>query len=475
MAETPVGSLSVAETLDRLAEIESVEYPFVSLYLDTRADQKGRDHFWPFVRKELGARARTYPLRSPQRESFDRDAERIERSLREDLKPSANGAALFACAGRDGFYEVLQLEAPFDENRLAVGNRPHLYPLARLIDENPRFAVLLADTRSALVYVFARGRKVDSASLESDWVHRTRVGGWSQMRYQRHADEHQAKHARDSIEALERVVEQDRVDHIVLAGDEVILPLLKAELPKALSEKVIDTLHLEMRASEADVAEAAASALREHDARTDAEKVERLLDEYRSGGLGVVGPEDTLAALVVGQVDELLLSANLNPGVFAEGPGAPGESNAPRRDAAEKTPRAASEIADDLVRLARQTSARITFIEETGLLAEIGGVGGLLRYRFGGFGQEKSGQEKSKKNNVNPDFYKIGGRGRPSDIAPVREQEARKAVPRSAGPPPAARGGPARPPVRNPGRAPTAGPEQSGETPAPRGRKKKRP
>ena len=49
--------------------------------------------------------------------------------------------------------------------------------------------------------------------------------------------------------------------------------------------------------------------MRQDDAKNDVEKVERLFNEFRSGGLGVVGAQDTLSALNNGQVDELILSA----------------------------------------------------------------------------------------------------------------------------------------------------------------------
>ena len=38
--------------------------------------------------------------------------------------------------------------------------------------------------------------------------------------------------------------------------------------------------------------------------------------------------------------------------------------------------------ADLLVTLARQTGARVTFIEDTALLSSVGGVGAMLRYRI---------------------------------------------------------------------------------------------
>ncbi|MBC8645851.1 MAG: hypothetical protein H7X85_01710, partial [Thermoanaerobaculia bacterium] len=134
---------SLAETLDRLARWEPVPHPVISLYLNAQPDQRGKDHYDAFLRKELTARARTYPLRSPERESFEKDAERIRTYLSEELPASANGVAIFACHARDGFFEAVPLEAPIEENRLSVAGHPHLYPLARVLDQYPRYAVVV--------------------------------------------------------------------------------------------------------------------------------------------------------------------------------------------------------------------------------------------------------------------------------------------------------------------------------------------
>ena len=50
-------------------------------------------------------------------------------------------------------------------------------------------------------------------------------------------------------------------------------------------------------------------ALRRARTEGEREKVDAAVGGFRSGGLGVVGPEDTLEALVKGQVDELLISS----------------------------------------------------------------------------------------------------------------------------------------------------------------------
>ncbi len=52
------------------------------------------------------------------------------------------------------------------------------------------------------------------------------------------------------------------------------------------------------------------AALREKDAETDVEKVQELMDAWKSGGLGVAGPEATLSAFQLGQVEELIITAS---------------------------------------------------------------------------------------------------------------------------------------------------------------------
>src|SRR5215217_7767148 len=70
---------SLTAQLERLAAFEPAPYPVISLYLNTQPGQHGRDQYQAFIRKEFKARSRTYPQNSPDRESLDRDLERISR------------------------------------------------------------------------------------------------------------------------------------------------------------------------------------------------------------------------------------------------------------------------------------------------------------------------------------------------------------------------------------------------------------
>ncbi len=356
--------LPISEQLDQLAAFEPTTLPVVSLYLDTQSGKHGRAHFAPFIRKEFGALAGTFALRSPERLSFDRDTERIQQHLDDELEPSTNGLAIFACAGKDDFFLSLPLEAPLNGNQLYVGGQPHLYTLARLYDQNRRYAVVIADTNAARIFVFGLMKTIGEEQVKSTKVSRAQVGGWSQARYQRHVRNYHLNHAKEIVEALDRIVREEDIEQIVFGGDEVIIPVLREKLPEFLAQKVVDVLRLNIRTPEHEILSATIEAMREQDARDDIELVKRLFDEYRAGGLGAVGLHQTLAALENGQVDELLLSASIKE-IRGDG----GEDTEPF-------------MSDELVTRATQTGAEVRFIEDPALLAEAGGVGAMLRFRL---------------------------------------------------------------------------------------------
>lgn len=137
------------EVLERLLDFEPVSSPVISIYLDARANEHGRHNFLPFLRKELTNRSKSYQQQSPERASFEEDFVRIVRYLEEGVPASAQGIAIYACSAANDFFEVGNFNAPFERNRIIVSDRPHLYPLARLIDQYRHYAVVLADTNRA--------------------------------------------------------------------------------------------------------------------------------------------------------------------------------------------------------------------------------------------------------------------------------------------------------------------------------------
>jgi peptide chain release factor subunit 1 len=341
------------EQLDRLAAFEPTAWPVISLYLDLRANEHGRNRYVPFLRKALSDRGRS--LKGDARKSFDRDAERI-RTYLAGLPPSTNGLAIFTCAAADDFFEAIPLEVPVERHGLFVGAVPHLYPLVRLNDQYPRYAALLVDTNAARLFVFSLGRTTDRMRVDNVKTRWGSLGGWSEARYQRHLKNFHLHHIKEVVAVLERVVREDAIDRVVVACDDVARPLLMEQLPKQLAACVVDVVHADIHTPEHRVLAETLEALRLRDAQTDRGRVEALLDAWRAGGLAVAGPDDTLTALAKRQVEELLIAATGFDGDRAK-------------------------LGEELVRGAHENSARVRFIEDASLLEDVGDVGATLRFK----------------------------------------------------------------------------------------------
>jgi hypothetical protein len=374
---------TMEEPLARLVAYEPTTLPVVSVYLNTQPDQHGRSpDTAPYLHREFKALARTWAPGSPERHSFDRDVERIASYAAGKIDPAAHGVAIFACWGAQEFFEAIQLTTPVSDNHVYACPQPHLYHLARLDEQYPRYAAVLTDTNTARIFVFGLDHVISAEDVKGKKVHRVKVGGWSQARYQRRVGNAHQEHAKEVMERLAQIVREDKVSHIILAGDQVVIPLLQEHLPQEMVS-MVEVMKLDIHASEQDVLTATLAKLLKQEARTAAEKVDRVMQEYRARGLAVVGLAETLEALANGQVDELLIS-----GALEETHPLPEEVRAilapelpdSEGGTASEEPRQAS-LPDLLVTKARQSGATVTIIEDAALLESVGGVAAFLRWR----------------------------------------------------------------------------------------------
>jgi hypothetical protein len=156
--------MALNNLLDRLVTFEPTPFPVISVYLNTQADQNGRDNFDAFVRSELKSRAKRWTMRTPERQSFDRDAERINEYLRDELRASSNGAAIFACSAERDFFEAVQFDAPIEENHLYTSYQPSA-TLWRASSTTIRLTSRSSPTPASRICMFsAPVRKLNSAT-----------------------------------------------------------------------------------------------------------------------------------------------------------------------------------------------------------------------------------------------------------------------------------------------------------------------
>lgn len=401
-AEQALEQTSFTPLINRLAAFEPNGYPFLSIYLDARANQHGRDQFAIWLKKELAERTREAgEEESVERQIFQRVSEYILAAI-EDIAPNANGLAIFASVDSlekdqpGSFFEIAQFGSPIEQNELVVLDRPYIFPMARLIAQNPRYVCAWADTNAANIYVFGGELAVNAETplgaqveeIQNVKTQRQQQGGWSQQRFQRRLENFHQQHAKEVVETLDKLVRDDKIEMVVLSGDAArIIQLLRDEMSKELSEKVIDEMNLNQYASEKELYEASHEVVQRYERKLDAEKIAQLSDEVGADNLGITGVSATLAALSNGQVQELFILSDTERIRYNErkveqvledyAPGDDNSANDAMPDTSERR-----QVLDELIVRAINSSARIRFIEDPTLLMNVGGVGALLRYKI---------------------------------------------------------------------------------------------
>jgi peptide chain release factor subunit 1 len=387
--------MKLTNLIRSLADFEPSGSKFITVYLGGNEGGPQATRIW--LKNEFAAAEKEFLEESEEWFRYQAIADRIDEFLDSDREESARGVAVFASLGEDEFFETLQLDEPFPNNRFFMFGRPHLYPLARMVSQNPKYAVLWADTNKADIYIFGGENHLDVETetrakveeIQNDKTRGTKVGGWSQARYQRHVGNFHLQHAKETVEELEKLMKQSNIEHLVLCGDEAtIMPVLRPQLSNETEETVVAALNMSQYASEGEIREKTHEAMRLHMAERDLACVERVIGAAKAAaGLGTLGVETTLAALSNGQVEELVLSSvfeniNYSPKKVEKvlDAYAPGDDNS----ASDELPEAGEkrQIADELIVRALNSAAKITFIDDDMMLKETGGVGAVLRYNM---------------------------------------------------------------------------------------------
>ena len=376
-----------------------------------RAEGDDRGPSWRPARQQIGQELEELVAAlEPRGAAFDSvsaDAARIIAFLDDELDPAAHGVFIVACHAASVFSPLtLSLPVP---TAFTSGPTPALGALARLADDHPTYAVLLADQREATLFLIDQAVTRQSVTVEgTDYPRKQQQGGWSQRRYQARADERVAAFARGVAAEVRHLLDDEVVSMLVVAGEEVITTALEAEFHQTVKERTVDTIHLDIRSTESDVLAATLPIVERVEREREAAAVRALHDAVGAGGQGAAGAEDTLTALQAGQVSTLVMNDDFAALGWADftlpvyGVGAVPAQHPAGGDAANLVPVA---LADELIRLTLETGGDIQIVRtavpvgettadgaipEAGLppprteaarsLETLGGVGALLRF-----------------------------------------------------------------------------------------------
>ncbi len=263
------------------------------------------------------------------------------------------GLAYFADLGADYTQGVELAVAP--DSFVAVDNEAIIHPLALELDEYEPIGIIMIDASCTRILI-AAGRVMDDMDALCTKIHHlSKVGGWSQMRYQRRRQKQVQHFARDVIDKATDVFNDAGVKRVVIAGRDRMITALEAELPKVWHDRIIATLRWDLADKDKAFLEKIRPLLEQAERDQERTLLDQLVGELRRDNLAVAGIDNTLRALERAQVDTLFVSRGLDKATC-----------------------------EKLASLAGSTGAYVEFIPENKIMDTLGGVGALLRFRLKG-------------------------------------------------------------------------------------------
>ncbi len=337
------------ELLNRLAKLAQTERTVFSAYIETTGNW---DNVQEIIQRETD---RIMPLLTPEEtEYFDVSISLFEDYIQKKREKnySGPGLAFFIDIGAD-YYQGVELTIPPRHSFFAMDNEAIILPLAMELDEYEPVGVIMADASGGRIIILAGEVLENVDDIDAKVHHLSKVGGWSQMRYQRRRDK-QVKHfAKEIASQADKIFVKENIRRILLAGRKEILTAIEEELSSQARNNIIDRIRWDLDATDNEFIKKVSPLFRQVERQQEKDILKTFIGELRRHGLAIAGIEDTKRALQFGQVDTLILDSKLKP-----------------------------TISEELTSIAEATSTYVEFVPpDNEILNKFDGVGAILRYK----------------------------------------------------------------------------------------------
>lgn len=360
--------------MDRLRALYDGKTPFVSLYLDTSAAKEQGPEELQLRWRAL--RSKTAP-ETPDKALL----------LLDDLVDGSHqrGAGLIAIASGEEVVYSRSLDRPI-RDAVGSGPLPSLMPLLEYRQDNPVYAIVVADRQSAHIHVVGGMRPEVTVEVQGDHdeLRKVNPGGWSQRRFQQRAEDSWEQNAAEVAETLRKIVTAEHIDLVVVMGDVRATAYLREHAGSEVSGilQQLDTAPPTEDALEEvrEEVEAAVASLIANRVKTT---LERFLEERGQHDRAADGVEATFEALRMAQVDTLLIAPSRLQGTawFSRSDLTQGSLKAQTLKDIGLDDLEEASLEDVLVRLALSTGADVRIIPElSDDQGPSGGCGAVLRY-----------------------------------------------------------------------------------------------
>lgn len=363
------------DQLHELLTYHSGNGKIISLYLDSDTTQASSE----IIKRQVKGMIREADA------GHELDTAVVERYLDLSYEWDTPGLALF-CENGGNFFRAYPTAVAF-RNRVRIGHKPYVKPLAHLLDFYAHYGVILLDGVGARFFEYHLGELQATEGFMGEELHKQREGsGSSAVRMRggvgggRHEAEVAHRNLREMAEAAVLFFQKQPVRRLFLGGTSETVAEFRELLPKQIQSYLAGTFAMDMNAGEREVRKQSLQMLATANAERERKLVETMITMAAKGGAAIVGLDDTLRAAGEQRIQTLIISDGYRcPGYVDEASGFVVANLA-------KSPLSASELTavEDVIDAACATvmnnGGHIEVIRDNPRLEENGRIGALLRY-----------------------------------------------------------------------------------------------
>lgn len=347
----------------------------LSVYLNTDPSQGTADAYKPRLRSML------------KEVELKDDVKRVEQYVDFEFDWSGRGVAIFSCSPED-FFKVFSIAVPIGD-RVRISERPHVKPLADILDFYGGYGIAVVDQIGARLFHFHLGEILKEREISGESVRRTKRGGGSQAPGRRggtagqtnYTKEVAERNIKEAAEFAAKFFTDNNVRRVLIGGTDENVKAFRGHLPKAWQSLVVGTFPISKNASQVEIMDRAIEVGIEAERLKQARLVKMIVTNEAKGQAGVIDLEDTLNAVHDGRIQTLVIREGYRaPGYRCKGCGYLTTENLTSCPFCENEFETINDAVELAVRRVMRDGGEVEVLRDIEVEKEFDQVGALLRY-----------------------------------------------------------------------------------------------
>jgi peptide chain release factor subunit 1 len=309
-----------SERLKALSKRVDQGTPIVSLYLNVTPPTEYRSALNSLIHTNLKRIETENNYSKNQIKKIQQLTDKIEDYIRHRFQRSEKTRMIVIYADPSGMWEEFQLPVAVP-SRLLIEPHPYIKPLTLLMDKFEKYGVLLVNNRSAKFFVHSLGEFEEYSDVfiqdyVPDNVHANISvtyskgegvqSGLGEPRVRRHIEDHIHRHLKHVADRTFELYREKRFGHLIIGGSEdKIVPWLKNHLHSYLQNIIVGEVNVNPERNIGELKDKIIEVVQQFEWQEEKNLIEQLEEQNYEGGKAVLGLEQTINALMMGQIHTL--------------------------------------------------------------------------------------------------------------------------------------------------------------------------